>query len=106
MIISNTGCYQVISENLQAFASPSFKKPTGEIYPISSFITLIKFQENIPGVAEWGQMNNGKWITTLQNRKMRVKFVNPATPAEITSPEHSIEINEMGMISIDGLPYE
>ncbi len=106
MIISNTGRYQVISENLQVFASPSFKQPTGEVYPMFAFIILIKFQENIPGVAEWGQLDNGKWITTLQNRKVRVKFIAPANPAQITRPEHTIQINEMGLISIDGLPYE
>lgn len=106
MIISNTGKYQVVQDSLPEFTSAGFKNPTGRSYAVAEYLILIRFQENIPGVAEWGQLDNGNWVPTLQNGKMRVKFISPATPAVLTPPQHVIKINEEGLISVDGLPYE
>jgi hypothetical protein len=106
MIISITGRYQILDGNLQEFETPSFKQPTGSNYPTSSIVTLVKFQENIANVAEWGQLDNGHWIPTLQNGKVKVSFIAPASPAKISNSIHILKINETGMISVDGLPYE
>ncbi len=106
MIISMTGRYQVVYGTLQEFESPLFKQPTGNSYPISSIVSLVKFQENIANVAEWGQLDNGYWVPTLQNGKVRVSFIAPASPAKISGSIHILKINDAGMISVDGLPYE
>lgn len=106
MVISNSGKYQVVQIALPEFSSASFKNPTGRVFEVSEFIILVRFQENIPGVAEWGQLDNGNWVPALQNGKMRVKFVAPATPAPLTAPQHVIKVDAEGRISVDGLPYE
>jgi len=106
MIISMIGRYQVVYGTLQEFESPSFKQPTGISYPISSIVSLVNFQQNIANVAEWGQLDNGHWIPTLQNGKVRVSFIAPASPAKTSGSIHILKINDTGMISVDGLPYE
>lgn len=121
MIYTVAGKYQITAASLPEYQTAGFTQPSGAEYPNLAVVTITKIQENVPGVAEWGQLANGKWIPMLQNGRMKVRFIStisvppppppppppvPVDPTPSSAPVHRILVNETGKISLDGLPYE
>lgn len=105
MIFSKLGNYQALV-SLDEYATPGYKTPTGFVHSANAIIQVIKVQENVPGLMEWGQLKNGNWVTLLQNGKQRVKFLQavtpPPPPPDPTEPyiTNIIYVNSVGGIRV------
>jgi hypothetical protein len=59
----------------------------------------------------WMQKPDGNWVNAGANWQYVTLIsttppVTPPPPSPVTTPKHTIRINETGQVSVDGLPYE
>lgn len=98
---------------LQGYTTPIFNvaKLSGHTYSANVALVITKTQENTVGM-EWGLLTNGDWVILVKNGKDQVAFVSAGTtPPPVVIPpvdlsKHTIKVDAIGRISIDGLPYE
>jgi len=57
---------------------------TGKVYVTGSIVQVVRIQANTPGVAEWGQLDNGNWIATIYNSQPRAALVSTPPPPDPT----------------------